>query len=232
MIKNFHSSDFNYEVTIGKYAQQADGAVWLQQGGTVVLATVVSAPTNDFPGFLPLTVEYKEQLSAAGKIPGGYFKREGKSTDKEVLTSRLIDRALRPLFADNYFDQLQVLVTVYSVDKENAPHTLAFVAASLALGISKIPFMGPVGIVEVARVDNEWIFTPNYAQSQASDVKILVAGTAEGINMVEGKANGISEEEFVDVIFKSSPKNKAPSSLARIYTKRSWRCQTTYCSFS
>lgn len=203
MVKTHIFKNFDFEVEVGKVAAQADGAVWFKQGGTVVLATVVSAPSEEFPGFLPLTVDYREQFAAAGKIPGGYFKREGKATDKEVLTSRLIDRAIRPLFPVNYFDQLQILVTVYSVDKEHQPDTSALIAASLALSISKIPFMGPVGIVEVARVNGEWIYNPTYTQTQQSDVKIMVAGTYEGINMVEGCTNEISEEEMVEVMFKA-----------------------------
>ena len=153
MEKKFYLPDFDYEVVTGKYAQQADGAVWLQQEGTVVLSTVCLAPSKEFPGFLPLTVDYREHFAAAGKIPGGYYKREGKFSDKEVLVGRLIDRALRPLFPENFFDQLQILSTVYSVDKEHTPYTLALVATSLALTISKIPFLGPVGAAEVARVD-------------------------------------------------------------------------------
>src|SRR5579872_3261749 len=121
MSKTFRLDEFNYEVTIGKFAGQADGAAWVKKGGTVVLATACTAPSKEFPGFLPLSVDYREQFSAAGKIPGGYFKREGKFTDKEVLTSRLIDRAIRPLFPEGYFNQIQVLPTVYSVDKENMP---------------------------------------------------------------------------------------------------------------
>ena len=120
--QKFELSDFKYEVEIGSFAGQADGAVWFKQGGTVVLATVVSAPAEEFPGFMPLTVEYREQLAAAGRIPGGYFKREGKSTDKEVLTARLIDRAIRPLFPHGYFDQIYVQATVYSVDREHVPN--------------------------------------------------------------------------------------------------------------
>ena len=125
MVKKFSLPDFGYEVEIGKFARQADGAVWFTQGGTVVLVTAVSAPSKDFPGFLPLTVDYREQFSAAGKIPGGYFKREGKSTDREVLTGRLIDRSIRPLFPSEYFNQLQIIATVYSVDKENAPSVMS-----------------------------------------------------------------------------------------------------------
>ncbi len=201
MVKTFRLEELNYEVEIGKYACQADGAVWLRQGGTVVLATVVSAKSQEFPGFLPLTVDYREMFAAAGKIPGGYYKREGRSTDKEILTGRLIDRTLRPLFPSNYFNQLQVLATVYSVDKEHMPGTLALVASSLALSISKIPFLGPVGVVEVGRVDGKWIVNPTFSQSQKSDVRIVVSGTEEGIVMVEGSSNEISEAEMVDVLF-------------------------------
>ncbi len=203
MVKKFYLKDFDYEVEIGKFAAQADGAVWLKQGGTVVLATVVSAPSSEFPGFLPLTVDYREQFAAAGKIPGGYFKREGRATDKEILTGRLIDRAIRPLFPVNYFDQIQLLVTVYSVDKEHQPHTCALFAASLALTISRIPFLGPVGITEVGRLDNAWVMNPTYTQTTQSDVKIVVAGTSEGINMVEGSTNEISEDQMVDAFFKA-----------------------------
>lgn len=202
-VKSFSLKKFDYEVEIGKFATQADGAVWFKQGGTVVLATVVSAPSSEFPGFLPLTIEYREQFAAAGKIPGGYFKREGKATDKEVLTGRLIDRALRPLFPENYFNQIQIVVTVYSVDKEHQPAVIALGAASLALSISKIPFLSPVSAVEVARVKGEWILNPLYSQTLESDVRIMVAGTKEGINMVEGCTNEISEDDMVDVFFKA-----------------------------
>ena len=202
-VKSFSLKEFDYEVEIGKFATQADGAVWLKQGGTVVLATVVSAPSSEFPGFLPLTIEYREQFAAAGKIPGGYYKREGKATDKEVLTGRFIDRAIRPLFPENYFNQIQIVVTVYSVDKEHQPAVIALVAASLALAISKIPFLGPVSAVEVARVKGEWILNPLYSQTLESDVRITVAGTKEGINMVEGCTNEISEDDMVEVFFKA-----------------------------
>ncbi len=201
MVKTFRSDDFGYEVEIGKLARQADGAIWFKQGGTVVLATVVSAQSKDFPGFLPLTIDYREQFSAAGKIPGGYYKREGKSSDREVLTGRLIDRALRPLFPENFFNQVQLIVTVYSVDKEHAPNTIALIASSLAISISKIPFLGPVGAVEMARVDGKWIVNPLYNQSLVSDVRLVVAGTEEGITMVEGSSNELSESEMVDALF-------------------------------
>src|ERR1700757_793719 len=143
MERKFSLPEFGYEVVLGKFANQADGAAWVQCGETIVLATVCSAPSTEFPGFLPLTIDYREQFAAAGKIPGGYFKREGKFSDREILTGPLIDRAVRPLFPANYFDQIQILSTVYSVDKEHVPHTLALLASSLALSVSKIPFMGP-----------------------------------------------------------------------------------------
>lgn len=208
MVRTFKNEEFGFEVEIGKVARQADGAVLLKQGGTVILATAVSAPSKEFPGFLPLTIEYREQYSAAGKIPGGYFKREGKLSDREVLTSRLIDRAIRPLFPYNYFNQLQVLTTVYSVDKDHAPNTISLLAASLALSISKIPFMGPIGVIEVGRVDGRWIFNPKHPEQQKSDMRIVVAGTEEGIVMVEGSTNELSEKDFVDVLFQAHEKIK------------------------
>lgn len=203
MVRTFRFDTFDYEVELGKVARQADGAVWFKQGGTVVLATVVSSPSQEFPGFLPLTIEYREKFSAAGKIPGGYFKREGKITDHEVLTARLIDRALRPMFPSNFFDQVQIIVTVYSVDKEHEPANIAFLACSLALSISKIPFLGPVAAVEVGRVNGEWVMNPGYQDSLKSEVQLIVAGTEEGICMVEGCANELPEEAFVDVLFKA-----------------------------
>ena len=208
MVKTFHLPEFGYTVELGKFARQADGAVWIQQGGTVILATVVSAESKEFPGFLPLTVEYREWLSAAGKIPGGYYKREGKPTDKEILTGRLIDRSIRPLFPADYFNQIQVIASVYSVDKEHMPATLALLASSLALTISKIPFLGPIGLVEVARVDGNWILCPTYSQTLKSDVHLSIAGTQEGICMVEGSADEISEADFVDIMFKAHEKIK------------------------
>lgn len=208
MVKKFRLDSFGYEVEIGKFARQADGAVWLKQGGTVVLATVVSAPTQDFPGFLPLTVDYREYFAAAGKIPGGYFKREGKPTDREVLLGRVIDRACRPLFPSNYFQQVQIISTVYSSDKKHLPGPLGLLAASLALEISKIPFMGPVGIVEIGRLDGKLVVNPLYEDSLKSDVRITFAGTHEGINMVEGSCHELSETEFIDAMFMAHEKIK------------------------
>lgn len=200
-VKKFNLPEFGYEVQLGKFAQQADGAVWMQHGGTVVLATVVAASSKDeFPGFLPLSVDYREMFSAAGKIPGGYFKREGKMTDKEVLTSRLIDRAVRPLFPDKFFDQVQLLATVYSVDKEHIPAVPALVASSLALTISQIPFLEPVGAVEIGRIDGQLIVNPTYPQTKLSDVRLIVAGTMDGVCMLEGSTGNVSEEELMQML--------------------------------
>ena len=208
MVKVFKLPEFNYEIEVGKLAQQANGSVWFKQGGTVVLSTVVSKKAKEFPGFLPLTIEYRELFSAAGKIPGGYIKREGRLSEREILTARIIDRSIRPLFPEHYFDDTQILNTVYSVDKEHAPGMLALNAASLALCISSIPFLGPVGAIEVARVEGKWIFDPSYQQIVTSDVRLIVAGTAEGVNMVEGSANQLSEDEFVDIMFQAHEKIK------------------------
>ncbi|MBN1549090.1 polyribonucleotide nucleotidyltransferase [Candidatus Babeliales bacterium] len=201
--RKFELKELGLEVEIGKFANQADGAAWVKQGGTVVLATATSAKAQEFPGFLPLTVDYREYFSSAGKIPGGYFKREGKFTDKEVLTGRLIDRAIRPLFPEDYFNSVQVLNTVYSADKENPPTVLAFLATSIALTISKIPLLEPVGLVEMARVDGKWVQRPTYDQSLIADSKILIAGTKDGLCMVEGNMHEISESDLVDLFFEA-----------------------------
>lgn len=203
MEKKYSSSELDYTAVLGKYAGQADGAVWLQSGGTVVLATVVAEGSEEFPGFFPLTIDYREQFASTGRIPGGYLKREGKPSDQEVLNGRIIDRAIRPLFPENYFDKVQLCATVYSADRQKMPHCMALVASSLALSTSSIPFIGPVGACEAARVKGEWLFNPSYEQVQEADAKIVVAGTQEGVNMVEGSAKDLSEEEFLDVMFRA-----------------------------
>ncbi|MBI2345198.1 polyribonucleotide nucleotidyltransferase [Candidatus Dependentiae bacterium] len=201
MIRTFKLPSLGYEVTIGKFANKADGSVWFRQKDTIILTTAVMAETKSFPGFLPLSVDYREYFSASGKIPGGYLKREGRSSDHEILTSRLIDRAIRPLFPDYFFNEVQVLATVYSVDKDALPASLSLLSASLALMISKIPFMGPVGAVQVGRINGAWVFNPTKEQQVESDMLILVAGTKDGICMVEGSAEGMAEAEFIDALF-------------------------------
>lgn len=203
MEQTFFQPEYGYQAIVHKFAGQADGAVWLQQGGTVVIAAVVSEASEEFPGFFPLSVEYREQFSSVGRIPGGYFKREGKPSDKEVLTSRLVDRTIRPLFPEAYFDKVQVSLTVYSFDKQFMPPTLALLATSISLSMSNIPFIGPVGACEVARVNGEVIFNPTQDQTVNSDLRIVVAGNEEGVNMVEGSAKNLSEEQFVDILFQA-----------------------------
>ncbi|MBT3903474.1 polyribonucleotide nucleotidyltransferase, partial [bacterium] len=195
--------DLDIEISIGRLADQADGSVLLTQGGTQVLSTVCASESKEFPGFLPLMVDYREQLAAAGKIPGGYLKREGRPSDKEVLTARLIDRSIRPLFPHHYFDQIQVMNTVYSVDQKNEPNLLAMLGASIALTISRVPFLGPVGAVQIGRIDGEFVFNPKYDESEKSDGKIIVVGTADGICMVEGAIDQMNESDFIDALFKA-----------------------------
>ena len=201
MEKKFELKELGLELSIGRFARQADGAAWLKRKGTVVLSTAVSAESAEFPGFFPLSVDYREYFSAAGKIPGGYFKREGRFTDKEVLVSRLIDRAVRPFFPATYFNKVQVLATVYSVSKDSLPSTLSLLASSIALTISKIPFLGPIGAVELVRINGNWIVDPSYEEAKNSDAKLVVAGNVEGICMLEGNMSGISEKELIDAMF-------------------------------
>jgi polyribonucleotide nucleotidyltransferase len=202
MTKTFRFADYGIEVTLGKYARQADGSVWIQSGNNVVLATAVAKKNQGtFLGFFPLTVEYRERMSAAGKIPGGYIKREGRLSDFEVLTSRLIDRPIRPLFPSNYFDEVQMFATVYSSDGKFPTCILALLASSLALTISEIPFLGPVGGVQACRIDGKWLINPTFEELESSDTDVIVVGTKDGICMVEGNCNNLVEAEFIDLLF-------------------------------
>lgn len=162
------------EITLetGKLAKQADGAVELRMGNTMILATVVSAKeAGEGVDFMPLTVEYKEKFSANGRFPGGFLKREGRASDYEILTARLIDRVLRPLFPDNYHADTIVQVTMYSADGVDAPDALAGLAASAALTVSDIPFQGPISEVRVARINGEFIINPTFEQLKGADHK-------------------------------------------------------------
>lgn len=201
MKRTFRLDELGLELEVGKMAQQADGSAWLKKGGTAILTTVVMSESKDFPGFLPLMVDYREQFSAAGKIPGGYLKREGRSSDKEVLTARLIDRSIRPLFPTYFFNSVQALSTVYSVDRNAPPSVLALISTSIALTISHIPFLEPVGAVQVGRINGQWIMNPTGDEEVLSDVKLIIAGTYDGICMVEGSAAGISENDMVEAFF-------------------------------
>ncbi|WP_144185545.1 polyribonucleotide nucleotidyltransferase [Elioraea rosea] len=185
----------------GKMARQADGAVLARYGDTVVLCTVVGAKSAK-PGqdFFPLSVHYQEKTFAAGKIPGGFFKREGRPTEKEVLTSRLIDRPIRPLFPDGFRNEVQVIATVLSHDLENDPDIVAMIGCSAALTLSGIPFMGPIGGARVGHVGGEFVLNPTAEQMKESSLDLIVAGTTEGVLMVESEAKELSEETMLAAV--------------------------------
>ena len=185
----------------GKIARQADGAVMVTYGETKVLCTAV-AQKSPKPGidFFPLTINYQEKTFAAGKIPGGFFKREGRPSEKETLTSRLIDRPLRPLFANNFRNETQVICTVVAHDLENDPDIAALVGTSAALTISGIPFMGPIGAARVGYIDGEYVLNPLQEQMENTDLDMVVAGTANAVNMVESEANELSEDVMLGAV--------------------------------
>ena len=185
----------------GKLAKQADGAVELRMGDTMLLATVVSAKeAGEGVDFMPLTVEYKEKYSSAGRFPGGFLKREGRASDYEILTSRLIDRVLRPLFPDNYHADTFVTVTMYSSDGKDMPDALAGLAASAALAVSDIPFNGPISEVRVARIGGEFVINPTFEQLEKADMELMVGATADNIMMVEGVMNEVSETDLLNAL--------------------------------
>jgi polyribonucleotide nucleotidyltransferase len=188
-------------IETGKIARQADGAVVVRYGETVVLvAAVVAPPRSEDIDFFPLSVEYRERHSAAGKFPGGFIKREGRPSTKETLTSRMIDRPLRPLFPDGYFNEVQIIASVLSADKENDPDVPAMIGASAALSISKIPFNGPTGACRVGRVNGEFVINPTHEQMDQSDLNVLVGGRKDAINMIEVAAKELPESVVADAI--------------------------------
>jgi polyribonucleotide nucleotidyltransferase len=185
----------------GRVAKQANGAVLASYGDTVVLATAVASQTVKAGiDFLPLTVDYQEKAYAAGKIPGGYFKREGRPSEKEVLTSRLIDRPLRPLFPEGYYFETQVIASVLSADQTGSSDVVGITAASAALSLSDVPFGGPVAGVKIGRVNGQFVVNPELEAVEAGDLNLVVAGTADAVMMVEGGANGLPESVMIDAI--------------------------------
>jgi len=182
----------------GKVAKQANGAVTAYYGGTVVIAAVTASKEPEKSiDYFPLVVNYQERIYAAGKIPGGFIKREGKPTDKEILIARLVDRPLRPLFPKGFRNEVQIVPTTVSADQINPPDVLAIIASSAALIVSDIPFNGPVGAVRVGKIDGEFVINPTFLEIENSELDIVVAGTKYGITMVEGGAKEISEEDMV-----------------------------------
>ena len=188
-------------IETGKLAKQADGAVEVRMGNTMLLATVCSAQeAGEGVDFMPLTVEYKVKYASIGRYPGGFLKREGRASDYEILTSRLVDRVLRPLFPDNYHAETFVNVTLYSADENDAPDALAGIAASAALAVSDVPFNGPISEVRVARVDGEWVINPTFDQMERADIELMVGATYDNIMMVEGEMNEVSEAELLEAL--------------------------------
>jgi polyribonucleotide nucleotidyltransferase len=190
-----------FSLETGRTARQADGAVTVRYGDTMVLVTAVAdTMTREDIDFFPLSVEYREKSYAAGKIPGGFFKREGRPSEKEILTARLIDRPIRPLFPENFRNETQIIATVISVDKDNDADVLAAVGASAALSISDIPFEGPIASVRVGKIHNDFIVNPTLSEIEKCELEFVVSGTEDSIVMVEGEAKEISEMEMVDAI--------------------------------
>jgi len=187
-----------FAIETGRVARQADGACWVQFGDTIVLATVVGDPeAKPDVDFFPLTVDYREKAYAAGKIPGGFFKREGKPSENEILSARLIDRGIRPLFAEDYSNEVQVMVAVLSADKENDPDVLGISAASTAIMLSGLPWNGPLAGVRVGRRDGKFLANPTHADLEGSDLDLVLAATEDSIIMVEGEAHEVSEADMV-----------------------------------
>jgi polyribonucleotide nucleotidyltransferase len=188
-------------IETGKLAKQADGAIVLRMGDTMILATVVANPeAREGVDFLPLTVDYKEKFAADGRIPGGFFRREARPSEREILVMRLVDRALRPLFPEDYHSGIQLMMQLIAYDGVNSPDALAGFAASCALAVSDIPFNGPMSEVRVARIDGNFIINPTLEEMKASDIDCMIAGTIDNIVMVEGEMQEIQEAEMVEII--------------------------------
>ena len=197
---DFHGRPLSIEV--GRLAKQADGAALVRYGETVVLVTAVAARELKLDtDFFPLTVDYQEKTFAAGKIPGGFFKREGRPSEKEILTCRLIDRSIRPLFSEGLRCETQVIATVLSADRENDPDVVAMLGTSVALHVSDIPFNGPLAGLRVGRVDGRWVMNPTQSQLEQSDVDIFLSGSRDAIVMVEGGTQMVSEDEILEALF-------------------------------
>lgn len=197
--KSQNGSDLS--ITIGKVAEQTNGECLIRSGDTILLVTAVASDKpREGIDFFPLICDYQEKLYAVGKIPGGFIKREGKASDKAILISRQMDRPLRPLFPENFYNDVQVIATPFSVDEDNEPDCMTTIGASIALGISDIPFYGPVAAVSVGYVDGKFIVNPNKEQREKTSLNLTVAGTADAINMVEAGANELSEDEMLEAM--------------------------------
>src|SRR5438552_3117949 len=189
--------DKQLHIETGKIAKQADGSVTVQMGETIVLVAAVAATkAKEGQDFFPLTVDYREKAAAAGKFPGGYFKREGRPTEKEILTCRLIDRPIRPLFPKGWYNEVQVQSILFSADGENDPDILSMIGASAALMVSDIPWAGPIGAVRVGRINGQFVANPTHAQMAESDLDLVYVGMEKEPLMFEGSAKEISDSDF------------------------------------
>src|SRR4051795_3934434 len=187
-------------IETGRMAKQAAGSALVTFGETMVLAAVTVSDTQSPLPFFPLTVEYREKTYAAGKIPGGFIKREGRPSDNEILSARIIDRSIRPLFPEGFQNEIQVFCYVISADQENDADVLALVATSYALNASRIPFANPIAGVRVGRIQDNWVLNPTFQQLEYSDMELVVAGSADSIVMVEGGALEVSEDDVVEAL--------------------------------
>ena len=195
---NFRERDITIET--GELAKQANGAVLVRYGDTVILSVSVMSSNVSTADFFPLTVLYREKLYSVGKIPGGFIKREGRPSDEATLTARLIDRPIRPMFADGFRNEVQVINTVLSVDPDNSPEMAAMLGSSLALGISSIPFDGPIAGVRVGKIGKEFIINPNIEETDKSELVLTLAGTKTDICMIEAGAHEVSEDTMLKAI--------------------------------
>ncbi len=210
----------------GRMAKQADGAIWLTYGETTVLATVCANLDSDTDfDFMPLTVDYREKMYAVGRIPGGFFKREGRPSEKETLSARLTDRPLRPLFPEGFNKEVQIMINVFSSDGEHDPDVLGTIAASAALAISHVPFNGPVGSVRMGFVDGEYVVNPTFKQLEESKLDVVVSGTAQSIMMIEGIAKLVDEDTFLKAIEIAHGEIKKIVALQEKLVKANWQAK-------
>src|SRR5216110_1952787 len=187
-------------IETGRMAKQAAGSALVQFGDTMVLAAVTVSDNQSPLPFFPLLVEYREKTYAAGKIPGGFIKREGRPSDNEILSARIIDRSIRPLFPEGFKNEVQVFIYVISADQENDADVLALVAASFALNASRIPFSIPIAGIRIGRIQDKWVLNPTFQQLEYSDMELVVAGSQDSIVMVEGGALEVSEDDVVEAL--------------------------------
>ena len=191
----------SFVIETGKMAKQANGSALVRYGDTVVLvAATASAEPREGVDFFPLTVDYEEKMYSVGKIPGGFIKREGRPSESAILNSRMIDRPIRPLFPDGFRNDVQIVATVLSVDQDNPPEIAGMIGASCALGVSDIPFNGPIAGVHVGRVDGEFVINPTVEQKKVSDLNLTIAGSKDAVMMVEAAAHELPEEVILESI--------------------------------